>query len=324
MATPDTRMIHRRPTRRTLARLVGLSAAAGCVYGTYCVYRWAEPSPAALSSVFRPTAGSDVTLSMQQTTFVNFANGYKSWYVRADRIDVERPPGGLAQSSLQRAAITGIHEGKLYSLPAQNLPISTTAAEPISDETPSAPPAATFSAREGRYTAGMLEPVPNDLQLLYNMLWQFKLAGDVRLRTNEDVRIAAPALTILEMIHNRTRKYERRILCDEGVDITAKNVQIHANSMRYDPAARIVECTGGVRATMQDKNGANTVQGDSAFWSLKDQILRCPNTTTGLWHGEAFTARNLSVDTKRQDYQGSYLQLRLSHGIETIGVETPF
>lgn len=265
-----------------------------------------------------PAASSNVALRMERVTFDNVAGNARNWSLWAGKIEVLRTPGAYIQSTLQRADVTDLRDGKLYALPEGLSAGREIKNGPASSSTDR--PAALFSARQGRYALGTIDPLPGDLPLLYDVQWQFRLSGDVHFRTREGDQLTAPELTILEMVQRRTGRTERRILCGQGADMTVKNVTVHANSLRYDPASRTVECTGGVRC---EPHAGDAVQTESAFWSIRDQTLRCPNSTSGVWNGTTFSAGNLTLDTRTNDVQGNGLELTVKRR-DGIGIKTPF
>jgi hypothetical protein len=314
----------RQRARRALQRIFGVAAFAGLVWGIYLTYRWAEPNPNALQAIGMSAASSDVALRMDKTSYASYYGGAKSWALWAERIDLLRPPGSAGLAALQRAEITNIRDGKLYDPPNKKLgggvrlatsQSTTTAPATSAEERASAtPPSAVFSARQGHYTAGFQLAGPPELQLNYRIQWQFQLVGDVKYRTHEGDRLTAPSLTILQLLNVRTGHTERRIVCDEGVQVNVDKAQIQANSVRFDPATRLVECLHGVRGVMSGPHSRDTIQAERLYWSLNEQAIRCPESASGQLNGLPFTADGLNIDMKRHTSQGTHLRLKLPSG----------
>lgn len=292
MSKPERTGLH---AVRGLRWLLATALLIGGFYAVYRLYRWAEPSPGAFGP-FPNTAGTIVTMRMENAPFEGYTQGHKSWSVWAKRLDFERLSGS-SFSSIQSISITDIREGKLFKVPdtpavSPSAPASKQDSSPV---THAASPTATFRARQGRYAINNLEPLPPDLLMSYTVQWQFKLLDDVDFRTRDGDELHADSMTILEMNNRRTGRLERRILCEKGATIRRKDTKIIANQMRYNPDERLVECLGGVRGTF--KNG--TVQTERAFWSLNEQVLRCPDKVSGVVDAGTFEADSLIIDQKR-------------------------
>ena len=312
----------------------GLLASAA-LFGIYRVYRWAEPSPSSIAAVLSPTPASSVSLEMEEASFENFADGKKNWSLWAKRIAIERQNGGVS-NSLQAATIDDIRDGKLFASPLGEKEKRRRGEEETEHRTPnnehrasstSVPlnpqpstlnqsggdsdpglPTATFTAQHGRYMVGSVEGLPAEMQFTYAVQWQFQLTGDVKIRTREGHFFHAPAIQVLELYNRKTGKSERQILCSQGGDITAKGATVHANQARYDDKNQMVECLGGVRAQLKQ----DSVQAETFHWSLKEEVIRCPEQATGTWQGTPFTAKNLSIDLKHHLYRGTEMDLQVS------------
>ncbi len=307
-------------------------SGAGCfAFGVYCVYRWAAPSAQSLAAVLTPPQGSSVNLELEDAAFENFAGGAKNWSLKAGRILLERNAGSGA-TSLQSADIEDIREGSLFAAPegggsgeqSGHTPVrafsshasASDVARPGLDAamTQSGADAsaglmtATFSAQHGRYVIGATEGLPSELLLAYAVQWQFRLTGNVKIRTREGYQLNAPSILILELFNRHTAKVERQMLCEQGAQVRAKGASLQANQARYNAASQTVECLGGVHGAMQK----DSIQGDSMHWSLKDNIIRCPESASGIWQGAPFTAFNLTLDVKRHRYQGSQATFEFS------------
>jgi hypothetical protein len=84
-------------------------------------------------------------------------------------------------------------------------------------------------------------------------------------------------------------------------------VQIQTNQARYDPADRNVECLGGARGSFKE----GTVQAERIFWSLRDQVMRVPDTAMGTMNGIPFTADGMVVDLKQRTLAANHAHLRI-------------
>jgi hypothetical protein len=313
----------RQHAARIFLRLSGIVALVGLVGGTYLVYRWAEPNPNAFRALGMSANTPDLAMRMDKTSYASYFGGAKSWAIWAERIDLLRPPGTVGLAALQHADLINIRDGKLFDLPdgqkaggiagrnAHGPHLAGTAPPNAVGNAVDARPVAVFAARQGHYSTGFPLSTPPELQLNYRVQWQFQLVGDVRFRTRDGDRLTAPSLTMLQLINLRTNRPERRILCDEGVQVNVNKARIQANSVRYDPAARQVECLGGVRGVFPTSHGNDTVQAERLFWSLNERAIRCPETASGTLNGLPFTAEGLNIDMKRHVSESTHLKLQL-------------
>ena len=277
---------------RLFVRALGWGIVAILAIGLTLAYRWAGqtsllPPPAYVNNRTTPT------FLLTNTTYTETSNGHKTWSVWAGRIEMDHMPGA-ALAAIQTATLTDIRNGVLYRVPASPSSFGTAAAAQTSTPETGAP-AATFRADQGRYAIGDLASVPNDIALAYSVRWQLKLTGNVDLRAADGDHLRADSLSILEMISRRTGRLERRIVCDNGMQVSSKDVRVHANVARYDPAGRTVECLDGVRGAFRE----GAIQADSLFWSLKDQVLRCPETATGTFRAFTGAWNGMRIDLKR-------------------------
>ncbi|HZT40804.1 MAG TPA: hypothetical protein VFA07_01375 [Chthonomonadaceae bacterium] len=274
---------------RSLTRALGWTLLAALVLGLYLAYRWAG-QPSVVSPPAQVVTGTTPTFLLTNTTYSETSGGHKIWSVWAGRIEMDHMPGA-ALAAIQKATLTDIRNGVLYRVPASGtVPAAAGTSAPLAG-----PPAATFRADKGLYAVGDLASVPNDIVLAYSVRWQLQLTGNVDLRATDGDHLHADSLSILEMINRRNGRLERRIVCDNGLQVSLKDVQVHANVARYDPADRSVECLGGVRGTFRE----GAVQADSLFWSLKDQVLRCPETASGTFRAFTGAWNGMSIDLKR-------------------------
>jgi len=260
------------------------------------LYRWAEPTAASWNNLRNASAGGGATLRLRDTPLAGYVGGARSWSIHAGVIDIARLPN-TSLTSVQSATITDLKDGTLYEPPRRPAPAGGAATAQVMD--PSAagtePIAATFHATQGVYNAGAIEGVPPDLQMLYTVQWQFKLSGDVEFRTRSKDELSAPSMTIYNLVSRRTGRPEQRIVCDQGARMTHLGIQVTANSMRFNPKDRTVECLTGVRGVYKD----GTVQAERVYWSLNDEVLRCPDAATGHFKETPFIAQGVVVDVKR-------------------------
>jgi hypothetical protein len=297
--------------RRFLGRAAVWASLLTLAVGFFFAYLWGERQRAAphRRSV-APASGA--TVRLENAPFQGYADGRLTWSLCADQIEAQRVPGS-SLSSVANATLTGIRDGALYEIPSDLDPIlaktspSSAPTQPLAavssaNETllfdakrPKTPPAATFQAKQGFYTFGEVEPLPPALASLYTVKWRFKLAGNVDFRTRKGERLRADTLTILELMHRRTWRLERRILCETGVRVSSKGMEAISNHAVYFPKERTVECTGGVRGTSKEV----TVQAERFFWFLGEETIRCPDTVSGTARGTPFTAEGLVIDMKR-------------------------
>ncbi|MCW3099049.1 MAG: hypothetical protein JWL77_4667 [Chthonomonadaceae bacterium] len=305
--------------RRHLRTLLGWGAAVGFVVGTAVVYRWAEPSPPSTPPVQNASAGSNVTMRLENAPFIGHSNGFKTWSLRAGRIELERMPGS-SLSSIENVSLQDIKDGQLFpapptpavpptTLPVAHSPSGQTALDQLPPETEAAygPWTAKFHAGRGHYRSGLMALPPPELALLYRLQSEFDLSQGVDFRTREGDHFEAESLTVLDLIHKQNGRSERRILCDNGMKITRKEAQMTANQARYDVSGRSVECLGGARATFPD----GALQAERMYWSLDTGVLRCPETTTGTWQGMPFVAQGLTVDMKKRTVHANQIEFEL-------------
>lgn len=294
--------------RKGRKRFLAVAAVATTGYGIYRVYLWAEPPPFPALRSDQRAARSGVALRLENTPLSGYSNGRKIWTLKSRRVDLERMPGG-GISNVQVATLEGIQNGVLFELrgptggAARNGSAGTSSrdtrtdlTEVVASEDRAGPPkAAMFEAGQGRYALGDLDPIPTDLALLYSVQWQFRLSHGVKFSSRTGDRLQADGLTMLEMRNRRTNRLERRIVCDTGMDVTHRDVQVHANRVRYDPDGRTVECFGGVRGVFK----GGSVQTERLYWSMKSHLLFCPETAGGLYEGTPWTWYGVRIDLER-------------------------
>ncbi len=307
-----------------MKRFLGFFVLALLTTGLYFAYRWAEPKPTSAPRI-RSGTGSTVTLTLKNTPFFGYSEGRVTWTLQAGRIELlPLQGGGLANVST--ATLTNIRQGALYELPSvvslptivkpaslsSNIPSTVADAKAMAGK-----PVATFCADEGKYTAGANEALPGDLAVYFFPQWQFRLSGNVQFQSASGDTLTADSLVIVEMRSKQTQKLERRILCETGGKIKAQKAEFQANTARYDPQSRTVECVNGVRGTFK----GGSIQTDRLFWSLKEQIVTCPDTTTGTLREVPFIAENLRINIKAETSEARHIQFQLR---TDKGLASPF
>jgi hypothetical protein len=296
--------------RQRLIRALMWSGFIAFTVVVYLVYRWAEPSPAALTAA-NNLGGGSATIRLDDTPFAGYVDGARSWSLHAGQVNILRLPN-TSLSNVQSASIIDIRNGTLYDPPRNAAPGSTAVTSHVMEAgttaTDSGPIAATFHAKQGHYSMGMLEAAPADMEMLFTVKWQFKLSGDVVFRTRTRDQLSAPSMTIYSLVNRKTNKPEQRVICDQGGKMTHLGVQVTANIIRFNPKDRTVECLSGVRGAYKQGN----VQAERVYWSLDDEILRCPESATGTVQGMAFVAEGLILDVKRRRHHANHMHIQLN------------
>lgn len=305
--------------RHRLRTLLGWAAAVGFVAATTLLYRWAEPSPPTSSSIQPASTGSNVTMRLENAPFIGHSHGFKTWSLQAGRIELEHMPGS-SLASIENIALTDIKDGLLFPAPPASAVSPATAPAipgaagqtamdrlPPESEVSYGPWTAKFRAGRGHYRSGLMSLPPPELAVLYRLQSEFDLAQGVDFLTREGDHFEAESLTVLDLIHKKNGRSERRILCDNGMKITRKNTQITANQARYDVAGRTVECLGGARAAFPD----GILQTERMYWSLDAGVLRCPDTASGTLRGTPFVAQGLTVDIKKRTTHANHIRFEL-------------
>ena len=322
--------------RRRLRPLLGWTAAVGFAVGTTLVYRWAEPRSSPTPPVQSASSGNNVTMRLENAPFVGHSQGYKTWSLVAGTVALERMPNA-SLSSIENISLTHIKDGLLFPAPPEPAVVPTAAVVhgpagqttvdrlPTEAEASYGPWTAKFQAGLGHYRSGLMALPPPELALLYRLQSEFDLSQGVDFRTREGDHFEAESLTVLDLINKQNGHAERRILCDNGMKITRKNAQMSANQARYDVSGRTVECLGGARATFPD----GALQSDRMYWSLDNEVLRCPETVTGTMQGIPFVAQGLTVDMKNRTMHANHIHFELRseseenlQRLETKGKET--
>jgi hypothetical protein len=259
----------------------------------FFTYRWAvRPLPRPKNNGFD---SSQPVMRLENAAFESLIGERRSWSLSARSIDFQKLPGG-ALSSVRKATIEAIKEGKLYEV-----------LEPEKTPKQQHEPTATFSAEHGDYQTEATSALPYDLALLFSIKWRFHLTGNVRLVTRSGAVITAPTLTILELKSNTNGKIEQRILCNDSAKITTKQVALNANKIRMNPSDKVIEGTEGVRA----EYNKNTFQTDRIFWTVKEEQLFCPNTVSGVWSKMGFTADNITLDLKQKILRSPHIRFKI-------------
>ena len=233
---------------------------------------------------FRDIVYEDFTVS-------NIQDGGLTWYLHAGSVDIDpQPNAGLG--AIRNATISKITDGKIFEVPKTPLP-------PISADSslrPAGKVAATFKANQGSYALGNLMTPPSDLESSISVVWQFNLTGDVEFATSGGDKMTSQSLIIYNLAKKGGGKPFLRIVCDNGAKITRNKIQAVANRVRYQPSDGVVECLGGVRCVFDH----GTMQTERAFWNLKDEILRCPDTASGKYDDSEFILTESVFDMKHE------------------------
>jgi len=295
-------MSHLSPrNRRRLSRALQTSAAITFAVAVYFAYRWAGPLQNWTPPV-RNGGGGSVTIRLTDTPFAAYIDGARTWSIHAGQVDILRLPNA-ALTSVQSATILDIRNGTLYEPPARPMTnggaLTARVMEAGAPARNSGLVAATFHAKRGHYSAGLLEAIPPDLDMLYTTQWQFRLEGDVVFQTRSHDVLTAPSMTIYNLVSRKTGRPEQRVVCDKGARMTHKGIELTANTMRYNPKERTVDCYSGVRGVYKQ----GSVQSERVYWSLDNEILRCPETATGKIQDMPFQAEGITLDVKHhKDY----------------------
>ncbi len=317
--------------RRPVGKFVGWILLIGGLAGTVAIYRWAEPSSPPIASI-QNASGTNVAIRLENAPFVGHSNGFKTWSLQAGKIELERLPGG-SLSNIESIDLTDIRDGLLFpappppkaipgtstpSLPGPDAPAATLPKETEinritpESETSYGPWNAQFHAKHGHYRSGLLTVLPPELAPLYRLQSEFRLSGGVDFLTREGDHFQAQSITILDLLSKQANRSERRVMCDDGMKVSRKDAQVSANQARFDTTSRTVECLGGARAVIPD----GTLQAERMYWSLDAQVLRCPETTTGVLEGIPFTAEGLVVDMKNHRAHANHIRLELRNEVQ--------
>ncbi len=292
-----------RSAPKNLLRMIGWIVAALFIFATFLLYRWAA-SP--LPPAYRHANGVDPSsaFTIKNAPFVSYENGKKAWSLRAERIDATRQPNaGFA--NFQNATLFHLRDGKIYSPPKKSSRILAPTATILDASSPDAPTdvvAATFQADQGQYAQGSLFAPPTDMDASTTVLWQFVLTGNVEFKTAADEKFTSQSMTVYNLQKRGGSQSFFRIVCDKGAQIVRKKIQIEANQVRFQPKDGVIECLGGVRGKFPEGD----IQTERAYWTLKNETLRCPDTTSGQMRGLEFSANNLNLDIKNERATGGY------------------
>jgi hypothetical protein len=291
-------------------RVLTWAGSIAAIAGTALAYRWAEPSREAMMEA-HTLGGGTATIRLTDTAFAGYMDGARTWSIHAREVNLLRLPNATL-SSIQSASIDDIRNGVLYEPPRSAAPApgltATRVMEAGASPVYAGPVAATFHAKHGRYSVGMMEAAPADLEMLYTVQWQFKLDGDVVFRTSRQDELSAPSMTIYTLVDRKSGRPEQRVVCEQGARMVHKGIQVTANSMRFNPKDRTVECLSGVRGSYKGGN----VQTERVYWSLSDETLRCPEVATGIVDGMPFEATGLTLDLKHRRHHADRIHLQLN------------
>lgn len=282
-------------------------------------YRWAEHQRAHPGAPPPITTGSNVTVRLQNASFQGYTAGQLAWTLRAAEIVLQRVPGG-SLANVASADLRDIREGRLYNIPADvtvSLPSPGSHVPPVARNAAShslllpppagLTPAATFHARYGRYAVGAAQTLPPEMDLLYTAQWHLLLGGDVELRTRRGDRLQAERMTVMELMHRRTWRLERRVFCEANVVVHSGDVEVRSPRAEFTPRDRMITCTDGVSIAYRQ----NILRAERLIWLLEEQAVHCPETVQGSLQGTAFTAQRVAIDLKRRRLQAARIHLQI-------------
>ncbi|MDW8209226.1 MAG: hypothetical protein RMJ43_15430 [Chloroherpetonaceae bacterium] len=294
------------------------SVLCGVGVGLFFAYRWAEHQRARPETPLPIASSSNVTVRLQNAPFQGYTAGRLAWTLRAAEIVLQRVPGG-SLANVASADLHEIREGRLYDIPADVAASLPSSGPQISPPSPRAAaghsllspppvglkPAAIFRARYGRYAVGAAQTFPPEMNLLYTAQWHLSLGGDVELRTRRGDRLHAERMTLLELMHRRTWRLERRVLCEANVVVRSGDVEVRSARAEFTPRDRMVTCTDGVSVAYR----RNTLRAERLIWLLQEQAVHCPETVQGSLQGTAFTAQRVAIDLKRRRIRAARIHL---------------
>ena len=230
--------------KRNIVKIRNTAAFVIVVSAITLLYIWAQPHYVP-QTTYAGGVGLTPSVILNNGSFTSSTDGKPDWTVHADQIKVNRPQSG-ATDAVGSADITQITNGVIYSS-RQNGHSSSVSHKPEN---------ITFKAGEGHYTTGSFTSMPVTLTQYHLVQWEFKLDNGVNLQTSGNEKISAPKLDFFQTINRRTGKPQQIIVCNKGAVLTTPTLSISANQLRFDPAGKVVETTGGVVATDLSNNGA--------------------------------------------------------------------
>lgn len=269
-------------------------ATLGFATIVFLAYRWAgSPIPPNLHPGVVSSGVS--SLHMEDVPVSNSQDGRNAWYFHAGSIDIT-PQLHAGLGAIQNATITNLKDGKIFEGPNGTPVPSTSPDRRVDGMFPDSKIAATFKANQGQYALGNLMTPPSDLDSAFSVLWQFNLTGDVEFTTSAGDKMSSQSLLIYNLAKKGGGKPFLRIVCDNGAKVIRNKIQVVSNRVRYQPSDGVVECLGGVRCVFDH----GTVQTERAFWTLKEETLRCPDTASGKYDDTEFIVTESVFDMKRQ------------------------
>ena len=287
---------------KSLLKLSGWAICSALCIGVFLLYRWAA-SPLSPGSRIVPPSETNPPFVLKNSPFSAYENGYKTVSLRAERIEATRQPNaGLANVS--NATLIKLRDGKIYAphtKPKANLPGSVQTMVAGDTNSPSDRVTATFKAERGQYSQGNQFASPADVDPTTTVQWQFSLSGDVEFKTDAGEVFSSQNMIVYSLQKRGGVKPFLRIVCDEGAKIIRKKIELASNRVRFQPNDGVIECLGGVRGKFE--NGS--VQTERAYWTLKTEMLRCPDTTSGQLRGMEFSAENMNLDIKNERATGT-------------------
>ena len=277
----------------------------------FLAYRWAAspipPNP-------HPGVASSGTTSfhMEDMPVYDRQDGRKTWQLHADSVDIT-PQLHSGLGAIQNATITMIKDGKIFEAPKDSPSRVISPNDPSDNSLPDGKVAATFKANQGQYALGNMMTPPSDLDSAFSVIWQFNLTGDVEFAAAAGEKMTSQSLVIYSLAKKGGGKPFLRIVCDNGAKIIRNKIEVVSNKVRYQPSDGVIECLGGVRCVFDH----GTVQAERIYWSLKEEVLRCPDTASGKYDDTEFTLTESVFDMKRQ-------RRTWRHGVFYPGVSNSF
>ncbi len=252
----------------------------------FAVYRWAAPPKLAFSNI--SNGGEHQVITLHNSEFRHVVDGHVQWQLTADLVAAKRPASGVTHM-IANAVLNNIHNAKVFAPPSSTRGTSKEDARP----------AMAFSAGTGAYSVGASGVLGSDIAKYGLAQWNFTLSSGVRLSTAQREQITAPSLSLVQYISRQTGKVQQEVICQQGATISKGTTSVHAVNLHYHPSLQSASASDGVTITIRPSKGKQSVFNTStAFWTLRDSTVRCPNQVTGMLDGYAITANNVSLNAK--------------------------
>lgn len=277
--------------KRTMNKIRNTAILAFVTVSITLLYLWAQPH-------YKPpmtyVGGVGLTpgVILNNGSFTSSTDGNPDWTVQAKQIKVNRPQSG-ATDAVGSADIYQITNGVIYSS-KQNGHLNSVSQKPSN---------ITFQAGAGHYATGSFTNMPASLVQYHLVQWEFKLDNGVHLQTASKQMIEAPKLDFFQTINRRTGKPQQIIICNKGAVLTTPTLSVSANSLRFDPAGKVVETTDGVVATdLSSKIATTKLLSQSAYLTLASDSLYCPQSVSGSLENSPFSASSLILNEKKHQF----------------------